>query len=84
MRSAWTGVADSVLLNAITAGISRRGLLAAGLVTADQFELARREQQRNGGQLARIFVHLGFVTPETLAEFLGRQAGTEAVNLNRV
>src|ERR1051325_620083 len=59
-------------------------LIAAGLLTPVQLDLAHREQQRNGGRLAKILVQLGFVAPEVLAEFLGRQAGSQAVNLNRV
>src|SRR5690242_2645246 len=59
-------------------------LVAAGLVTEIQMDLARREQQRHGGRIAQIVVQLGFVTPEVLAEFLGKQAGTAAVNLDRL
>jgi type IV pilus assembly protein PilB len=59
-------------------------LLAAELVTKDQLDLAEREQERNGGQLAQNLVQLGFVDPDALAGFLGRQAGTRAVNLNRI
>src|SRR5579859_6350668 len=57
-------------------------LIHAGLLMDVQLELARREQQRHGGRLGQILVQLGFVRPEALAEFLARQAGTEAVNLN--
>ena len=59
-------------------------LIAAGMLTEVQLDLARREQQRNGGRLAQILVELDFVAPEVLADFLGRQAGTKAINLNRV
>jgi len=59
-------------------------LLAAGMLTEVQLELANREQQRHGGRLAQIVAQLGFVAPEVLADFLGRQAGTKAVQLNRV
>ena len=59
-------------------------LVHAGLLMDVQLELAKREQQRNGGRLAQIVIQLGFIRPEALAEFLGRQAGTEAVNLNRI
>ena len=59
-------------------------LLAADLVTQVQLDLAQREQERNGGQLAQILVQLGFVDPNRLAEFLGRQAGTRAVNLDNI
>ncbi len=59
-------------------------LVHAGLLMDVQLELAKREQQRNGGRLGNILVQLGFLRPEALAEFLARQAGTEAVNLNRM
>ena len=59
-------------------------LIAAGLITEAQLELVRREQQRNGGHLSTILVSLGFISPEALADFLGRQAGTKSVNLNRI
>ncbi|HEY5912575.1 MAG TPA: ATPase, T2SS/T4P/T4SS family [Verrucomicrobiae bacterium] len=59
-------------------------LVAAGLLTQVQLDLAHREEQRHGGQLIHIVAQLGFVSPEKLAEFLARQAGTKAVNLNRV
>ena len=59
-------------------------LLAEGLITDAQLELARREQQRNGGQLTHVLIQLAIVAPEKLAEFLGRKAGSRAVNLSRV
>jgi type IV pilus assembly protein PilB len=59
-------------------------LLEAGLVTGVQLDLAERERERNGGHLGQILVQLGFVDPDALAECLGRQAGTRAVNLNRI
>jgi type IV pilus assembly protein PilB len=59
-------------------------LVAAGLLTPVQFDLAQREEQRHGGQLIHIVDQLGFISPEKLAEFLARQAGTRSVNLNRV
>src|SRR5437660_1522860 len=59
-------------------------LIAAGMLTEVQMDLAKREQQRHGGRLAQILVQLGLVTPEILADFLARQAGTKAVNLHRI
>src|SRR2546422_9180455 len=59
-------------------------LISAGLLTGVKLELALREQQRSRGRLAPILVQVGLVAPEGLADFLGRQAGTRAVNLNRV
>src|SRR5262245_55984995 len=59
-------------------------LMAGGMITEVQLDLARREQHRSGGRLDQIVVQLGFVSPEVLAEFLARRAGTRAINLNRV
>ena len=59
-------------------------LMAGGMLTEVQLDLARREQQRTGGRIDQIVVQLGFVSPEVLAEFLARRAGTRAVNLNRI
>src|SRR5258708_38558122 len=59
-------------------------LVASGLVTEVQLDLALREQQRKGGHLTHILVHLGFVAPEALADLLAKQAGTKSLNLNRV
>jgi type IV pilus assembly protein PilB len=59
-------------------------LRTGGMLSEVQLDLALREQQRRGGQLAQILVRLGFIEPEKLAEFLGRQAGTRAVNIKRV
>jgi type II secretory ATPase GspE/PulE/Tfp pilus assembly ATPase PilB-like protein len=56
----------------------------AGMITAEQLELAQREQQRSGGRLGPILVQLGFVAHDALAEFLGRKAGTKAVKLSRI
>jgi len=57
-------------------------LVASGLLMDVQLQLAQREQQRSGGRLPNILVQLGFVCPEKLAEFLGHQAGSSAINLN--
>jgi type IV pilus assembly protein PilB len=56
----------------------------AGMLTTEQLELARREQQRSGSRLGQILVQLGFVPAEALAHFLGEQAGTTVVHLNRL
>ncbi len=59
-------------------------LLNAEMLSEAQLELALREQQRNGGRLEQILVQLGFLAPEDLAKFLGKRAGSKAVNLNRI
>jgi type IV pilus assembly protein PilB len=58
-------------------------LLAAGLLTEAQLELAKREQHRSGGRLVRIVVQLGFMSPDALADFLGKKAGTRGFDLRR-
>ena len=56
----------------------------AGLITAEQLELALREQQRSAGRLGPILVQLGFVLHDVLADFLAKQAGTKSVKLSRL
>src|SRR5438105_207414 len=58
-------------------------LVAAGLLTEAQLELAQREQHRSGVRLVRILVQLGFLSPDALAEFLGKKAGSRSINLRR-
>ena len=53
------------------------------MLTSEQLELARREQQRSGSRLGQILVQLCFVPPEALAHFLSEQAGTTVVKLGR-
>src|SRR5438477_898272 len=59
-------------------------LVEAGLLNQAQLELAQREQQRSGGRLTRIVIQLGFISPDKLADFLGKKAGSRAVDLRRV
>ncbi len=59
-------------------------LVQAGLLSDAQLELVLREEQLQELQLAQIVLQLGFVQPDALAEFLAKQAGTTAVNLNRI
>ena len=59
-------------------------LLAAGVLTQAQLDLARREQKRKGGLLGPTLVQLGFLTGEVLSDFLAKEAEAETVNLNRV
>src|ERR1051325_7660541 len=55
-------------------------LIAAGILTEPQLDLALLEQKRSGQQLGPILVQLGFVRPEVLAEHLAKQAETRQVN----
>jgi type IV pilus assembly protein PilB len=57
-------------------------LIAAGVLTEPQLELALHEQKRNGHALGQVLVQLGFVEARVLAEYLAEAAETKAVNLN--
>ena len=58
-------------------------LLAAGMITQSQLDLAGREMKRKGGQLGPTLVQLGFLTGEELSGFLAQEAETRTVNLRR-
>src|SRR5437773_3521466 len=58
-------------------------LIEAGLVTQTQVDLALREQKKRGGLIGQILVNLGFVSAETVSDFLAREAEAKAVNVNR-
>ncbi|HNQ91104.1 MAG TPA: ATPase, T2SS/T4P/T4SS family [Verrucomicrobiota bacterium] len=65
------------------AGLGDR-LIAAGLITESQLELAHREQRRRGGMLSRILVDLGLVSGDQLSQFLAKEAEAGLVDLSRV
>jgi len=56
-------------------------LLDRGLVTPTQLDLALREQKRKGWLLGQALAELGFVTQETLSQFLAQKTQTESVDL---
>ena len=56
-------------------------LLDRGLVTQTQLDLALREQKRKGWLLGEALAQLGFVTKETLSQFLAHKTQTESVDL---
>ena len=58
-------------------------ILAAGLISETQLELAICEQRRRGVSLIRILVDLGLVAPEKLSDFVAQQAHTRRVDLVR-
>ena len=59
-------------------------LIAAGMLTQAQLDLALREQKRKGGLLGQILVQLGFVKAEVLSAVLAKEAEAETVNLQRL
>ncbi len=59
-------------------------LVAQGLLTERQLELAVREQKRTGVMLGEIITQLGLVTPQTLSAVLAEQGGVRYVELGDV
>lgn len=64
-------------------GLGER-LIAAGLITEAQFELAVREQRRRGGALSVILIDLGLVSADQLSRFMAREAEARMVDLNKL
>ncbi len=56
-------------------------LVAAGLMTESQLDLALREQKRSGGYLGQVLVALGFVTEEDITACLADENGVEMVTI---
>lgn len=56
-------------------------LLDRGLVTQTQLDLALREQKRKGWLLGEALAQLGFVTQETLSQFLAQKTQTATIDL---
>src|SRR5579859_7349094 len=58
-------------------------LVKEKIITSDQLDKALRAQRENGpnSRLGSTLVHLGFVTDEEVTNFLSRQYGVPAINL---
>ena len=59
-------------------------LVARGLLTEAQLELAVREWQQAGGSFWHILFRLGFVSAEALADYLAAQVGVKRMDLSKV
>jgi general secretion pathway protein E/type IV pilus assembly protein PilB len=58
-------------------------LLATGILSEDQLNIALREQTGSTQPLGRLLVGLGFLTETTLCDMLGRTLGVTTVDLSR-
>src|SRR5215469_14039990 len=56
-------------------------LVREKIINPHQLEQALREQKRSGGRLGTVLVKLGFVSDEEVTNFLSRQYGVPAINL---
>ncbi len=55
-------------------------LIAAGLISEKQLDLAQREQRRKGMPLARVLVELSLVAPEKVSDLLAHAAHSRLVS----
>lgn len=62
-------------------GLGER-LVAAGLISDTQLELALREQKRRGGHLGRLLVELSFISTDRLSDFVAKEAQAQLIDLN--
>jgi type IV pilus assembly protein PilB len=56
-------------------------LVREKIINPQQLEQALREQKRGGGRLGTVLVKLGFLSDEEVTNFLSRQYGVPAINL---
>ena len=59
-------------------------LLEAGLITAQQLELAIREQKRSGLLMGAVIHKLGLATEEDIASFLAQDAQTPTIDVTKI
>lgn len=55
-------------------------LLEAGIIDERQLDQALKVQRETGEKLGQILIRLGYITANTLLEFLGRQHGTQGID----
>ena len=56
-------------------------LVREKIINPQQLEQALKEQKRTGGRLGSVLVKLGFLSDEEVTNFLSRQYGVPAINL---
>ena len=59
-------------------------LIAAGLITRDQLQVALTEQSRNDEPLGRILVRLGLISEGVMRDTLGESLGHDSIDLATV
>ncbi len=59
-------------------------LIAAGLITEDQLQVALKEQSRRDEPLGRILVSLGLISEGVLRDTLGESLGHDSIDLGTV
>ncbi len=59
-------------------------LVNEGLISREQLEQALEQQRVRGGRIGNNLIQLGYITEETLTEFLGKKFHVTAVNLSKI
>lgn len=59
-------------------------LVSFGVITKEQLDTALTEQKKGGGRLGHVLKKLGFISEETMIEFLGRQLNIPHIDLDKV
>ncbi len=59
-------------------------LIAAGLITESQLDLAQREHRRKGVPLSKVLVELGLVPAERISDFLAQAAHSRRVHAHQL
>lgn len=59
-------------------------LVRAGLITQEQLDEAIALQSSEGGRLGLVLIKKGFVKEEQITQFLSKQYGVPAINLNNI
>ncbi|MBS3910194.1 MAG: Flp pilus assembly complex ATPase component TadA [Actinobacteria bacterium] len=59
-------------------------LVAFGIITQEQLEDALFEQKKSGRRLGHVLRQLGYVSEETMIEFLGKQLNIPSIDLEQV
>jgi len=57
-------------------------LVREKVITQEQLDTALKSQKSDGGRLGSVLVKLGFLSDEDVTNFLSRQYGVPAINLN--
>jgi len=56
-------------------------LVKENFITADQLDLALKQQRQNGGRIGSILINLGYVEDDDITSLLSRKYGVPSINL---
>lgn len=59
-------------------------LVQEGLITPEQLDRALEEQRHSGDRIGTVLVRFGFITEDTLVEFIARQFRVPQINISKL